>query len=141
MLAQDFELMKLAHCNVLSVGIFSWSLLEPAEGENKFGWLDELMNRPAENGILAILATPSGAKPAWMAQKYPEIRLVDEHGRRQPHRLRRNHCPTSPIYRQKVRQINTLLAERYAGHPALAMWHASNELAMKSDCLDLVFVF
>jgi beta-galactosidase len=61
-----------------------------------------------------------------MAQKYPEIRLVDENGR-QPHRLRQNHCPTSPVYREKVRQINILLAERYAAHPALLMWHISNE--------------
>ncbi len=127
LLTRDFELMKMARCNVMSVGIFSWALLEPAEGEYELGWLDDLMNRLAENGIMAILATPSGAKPAWMSQKYPEIRLVDEHGRRQPHRQRHNHCPTSPTYRDKVQQINTLLAQRYAEHPALIMWHVSNE--------------
>lgn len=126
-LARDFELMKQAHCNVMSVGIFSWAMLEPAEGEYEFEWLDGLMDRLAENGIGAILATPSGAKPAWLAQKYPEVRLVDGYGRRQPHQLRHNHCPTSPVYREKVRQINTLLAERYANHPALMMWHVSNE--------------
>ena len=128
-LDRDFELMKAAHCNVMSVGIFSWVMLEPAEGKYEFGWLDGLMDKLSDNGIRAILATPSAAKPAWMGQKYPEIRLIDEYGRRQPHRLRQNHCPTSPVYREKVRQINTLLAERYAGHPALLMWHASNEYA------------
>ncbi len=126
-LAQDFQLMKLAKCNVMSVGIFSWSVLEPVEGDYQFDWLDGLMDRLAENNMGAILATPSGARPAWMSQTYPEIRLVDEHGNRQPHQLRHNHCPTSPIYRQKVRQINTLLAERYQDHPALVMWHVSNE--------------
>ncbi len=132
-LARDFELMKMAQCNVMSVGIFSWAVLEPAEGAYEFGWLDGLMDRLAENGMWAILATPSAAKPAWMAQKYPEIRLVDEHGRREPQRLRQNHCPTSPVYREKVRQINTLLAERYAKHPALLMWHISNEYG-NHDC-------
>ena len=126
-LVHDFELMKLAHCNVMSVGIFSWATLEPAEGQYEFAWLDELMDRLAENGMGAILATPSAARPAWLSQKYPEVRLVDEYGRRQPHQLRHNHCPTSPVYREKVRQINTLLAERYAAHPALMMWHVSNE--------------
>ncbi len=126
-LAQDFALMKQAHCNVMSVGIFSWAMLEPAEGKYEFGWLDALMDRLAENEIGAILATPSGAKPAWMSQKYPEVRVVDEYGRRQRHQLRHNHCPTSPVYREKVQQINTLLAERYASHPALMMWHVSNE--------------
>ena len=126
-LAQDFQLMELAKCNVMSVGIFSWSMLEPAEGEYQFEWLDRLMDSLAEHEIGAILATPSAARPAWMSQTYPEVRLVDENGNRQPHQLRHNHCPTSPVYRQKVRQINTLLAERYAQHPALTMWHVSNE--------------
>ncbi|UCC54834.1 MAG: beta-galactosidase [Anaerolineaceae bacterium] len=126
-LTRDIELMKAARCNVMSIGIFSWAMLEPVEGKYEFGWMDGLMDRLAENEIGAILATPSGAKPAWMSQSYPEIRLVDEYGRRHPHHLRHNHCPTSPIYRQKVRQINTLLAERYRDHPALMMWHVSNE--------------
>lgn len=126
-LDRDFELMKLAHCNVMSIGIFSWAMLEPAEGEYTFEWLDELMDRLAENEIGAILATPSAARPSWLSQKYPEVRLIDSHGRRQPHQLRHNHCPTSPVYRQKVRQINTILATRYARHPALMMWHISNE--------------
>lgn len=126
-LAEDMRLMRAANCNVMSVGIFSWAMLEPAEDEYRFEWLDQLLDSLDENGIQAILATPSGGKPAWMSQAYPEIRLVDEHGRRQPHQSRHNHCPTSPIYRQKVQQINRLLAERYKNHPALLMWHVSNE--------------
>ncbi|MFN2210534.1 MAG: beta-galactosidase [Candidatus Promineifilaceae bacterium] len=131
-LNRDFELMKAAHCNVMNVGIFSWAMLEPAEGEYEFAWLDGLMDRLYANGLSAILATPSAAKPAWMSQKYPEIRLVDQYGR-QPHCLRHNHCPTSPIYREKVRQINTLLAQRYADNPALLLWHVSNEYG-NTDC-------
>ena len=126
-LAEDFRLMCEANCNVMSVGIFAWSLLEPVEGEYQFVWLDQLMDRLAEHKIKAILATPSGGKPVWMSAAYPEIRLVNPHGQREPHRLRHNHCPTSPIYRQKVQQINTLLAERYQNHPALLLWHVSNE--------------
>lgn len=126
-LAQDMALMKASHCTVMSVGIFSWAMLEPAEGDYQFGWLDRLMDSLAENGLMANLATPSGANPNWMSKKYPEIRVVDVNGRRQPHHLRHNHCPTSPIYRQKTAQINTKLAERYKDHPALLMWHVSNE--------------
>ena len=50
-LAEDFRLMREANCNVMSVGIFAWSLLEPAEGEYQFAWLDQLMDRLAENEI------------------------------------------------------------------------------------------
>ena len=31
-LAEDIRLMKLAGCNTMAVGIFSWASLEPTEG-------------------------------------------------------------------------------------------------------------
>ena len=33
-----------------------------------------------------------------------------------------------------MRQINTKLAERYGDHPALAMWHMSNEYSGECFC-------
>ena len=33
---KDMQLMRLANCNEMSVGIFSWSTLEPREGEFDF---------------------------------------------------------------------------------------------------------
>ncbi len=126
-LAQDMRYMKDAGVNAVSVGIFAWTALEPDEGTYTFDWLDRTMDMLAENGIHAILATPSGAKPAWMSAKYPEIRRVTADGQREPHRGRHNHCRTSPIYRAKCQTINTRLAERYRDHSALTLWHVSNE--------------
>lgn len=131
---QDMELAKKAGVNTLSVGIFSWSMLEPEEGVYHFEWLDEVMDMLAKNGIKAILATPSGARPAWMAEKYPEVLRVDAMRHKQLFGARHNHCLTSPVYREKVRQINTLLATRYKDHPALGMWHISNEYGGECHC-------
>ena len=58
---RDFELMEKSGCNTFSVGIFSWTALEPAPGEYRFDWLDRIMDRMAEHGFHVILATPSGA--------------------------------------------------------------------------------
>lgn len=124
---EDMRLMKLAGCNAMSLGIFSWSALEPVEGEFEFGWLDTILDKLAENGAYAVLATPSGSKPAWMSRAYPEVCRVNADGRRQPHGQRHNHCRTSPVYRTKCQIINRKLAERYQDHPALLVWHASNE--------------
>ena len=126
-LQADFELMKAADINALSIGIFAWSKLEPSEGCFEFAWLDELMDTLAEQDIYVLLATPSGARPVWLSEAYPEVRQVNAAGVRAPHAGRHNHCRTSPVYREKCRTINTLLAERYAAHPALLMWHVSNE--------------
>ena len=130
----DLRLMRLAGVNSATVGIFAWGLTEPEESVFRFDWLDELMDRFAENGIAAILATPSGARPAWLAQKYPEVLRVGENGIRNEFGGRHNHCLTSPVYREKVRIINRALAERYAGHPALKMWHVSNEYSGECHC-------
>lgn len=138
---EDFRLFPLAGINSLSIGIFGWTALEPEEGRYEFGWLDDIMDRAAAQGMGIVLATPSGAKPNWMAAKYPEIRrmaAIHNWSLEAPYRElqgeRHNHCPTSPIYRQKVAEINGKLAERYAGHPALALWHLSNEYSGECHC-------
>jgi beta-galactosidase len=117
-LAEDLRLAKLAGVNSWSVGIFSWAALEPEEGCFTFDWLDGVLDKMATAGMKAVLATPSGAKPNWMAAKYPEIRRVQASGNREPQGGRHNHCFTSPVYREKVSLINTRLAERYQNHPA-----------------------
>jgi beta-galactosidase len=131
---EDMRLAKLAGINTLSVGIFAWSALEPREGEFHFEWLDEVMDMLADKGITAILATPSGARPAWMSKKYPEVLRVNAYRQRNLHGERHNHCLSSPVYRQKVTAINTLLAERYRNHPALGLWHISNEYGGECHC-------
>jgi len=131
---QDMRLMKLSHCNAMSVGIFAWTALEPAEGEFDFGWLDRVMDMLAENNSYAVLATPSGARPIWMAQKYPEVLRVRPDRGRNLFGRRHNHCFTSPVYREKTYTINAKLAERYQDHPALLVWHVSNEYNGTCHC-------
>ncbi len=131
---EDMRLMKLAHVNSATINIFSWSLIEPEEGVYNFGWLDTMMDKLHKNGIDVILATPSGARPPWLAQKYPEVLRVEENGVRNEFGVRHNHCLTSPVYRQKVREINRIIAERYKNHPALKMWHISNEYCGECHC-------
>ena len=92
------------------------------------------MDGLAKNGLHAFLATPSGAKPRWMSEKYPEVRRIDTQGRRLPHGDRHNHCFTSPVYREKARAIDARLAERYGKHEALAGWHISNEFSGSCYC-------
>ena len=75
-LEQDITMMKQAHVNVVTLGVFSWSVMEPREGEYHFDWLEAIIHTLYANGISTILATPSAARPAWMAQKYPEVRRV-----------------------------------------------------------------
>lgn len=133
-LDKDLAMMQQAHCNIMSVGIFSWAKIETSEGVFDFSWLDEVLDRLNEKGVKVFLATPSGARPHWLAKKYPEVLRVNERRERQLFGARHNHCMTSPMYREKVRIMNTKLAERYSHHPAVIGWHLSNEYGGQCHC-------
>ena len=133
-LKEDVRLMNLAGVNSASVAIFAWAALEPEEGKYNFGWLDETFDRLWKGGVRIVLATPSGARPAWMDEKHPEVLRTNADRTKRLHGLRHNHCFTSPYYREKVREMNRMLAERYGKHPALMMWHISNEYSGECHC-------
>ena len=133
-LEKDLAYLCEAHMNVVSLGVFSWSVYEPEEGCYDFSWLEKIINRLYNAGISVILATPSGARPAWMAEKYKEVLRVNEHDQRNAFGARHNHCFTSPIYRKKVRAINMELASRFGTHPGVRLWHLSNEYGGECHC-------
>lgn len=131
---EDIRLMKKAHINCVSLGIFSWSAIERDEGIFDFSWLDTIIDKLYSNGIYVILATPSGARPPWLAQKYPEVLRVREDRIRRLYGRRHNHCLSSPIYREKTAIIDSKLSERYGKHPAVIMWHIGNEFSGECHC-------
>lgn len=133
-LAKDLELMKKANINTVTVGIFSWSSLEPREGEYHFEWLDKVFDQMEAMDGNVILATPSGGRPQWLSEKYPEVNRTNAYGQKHHHGFRHNHCYTSPIYRKKVQAMNRLLAQRYGKRPSLILWHISNEYSGECFC-------
>jgi len=133
-ITEDFRLMQLSGCQTFSVSIFGWSALEPTEGNYQFEWLDSIINGLEQIGAYVILSTPSGARPAWLSKKYPEVLRVGANRQRNLHGKRHNHCFTSPIYRQKTKKINHLLAERYGERDHILGWHVSNEYSGDCHC-------
>lgn len=128
-LEEDVRLMKKARVNCVSLGIFAWSRLEPEEGRYELDWLENIIQRLYENGIYTILATPTGAMPHWLTDQYEEVRQVSENGVRNDAGKRHNYCPSSLVMREKTRQIDQKLAERFGRHPGVICWHISNEIA------------
>lgn len=133
-LEKDLELMKKANINCVTLGVFSWANLEPEEDHFELDWLEDMINKLYQNGIYTVLATPSGARPHWLAEKYPEVLRVAADGTRNQFGGRHNHCYTSRIYRKRVREIDTRLAERFADHPGVILWHISNEFGGECHC-------
>ena len=131
---EDMRLMRQAHVNVATVGVFSWVSLQPGEHTFTFGWLDRVMDLLAENGIFACLSTGTAAQPAWLSAAYPDVLPVDELGLRRGHGERQNYCPTSPDFRRLSQGLARRLADRYRDHTALLFWHVSNEYGPRCHC-------
>jgi beta-galactosidase len=124
---EDVRLMREAGVNTVSLGVFAWASLEPEPGKYEFGWLDEVMDLLHANGVSVNLATPTAAPPVWLTHLHPEVFPIMADGQPFGFGNRLQYDPSSPIYREYAANITTKLAERYSFHPALAMWHISNE--------------
>ncbi|MHC5795470.1 beta-galactosidase [Lacisediminihabitans sp. FW035] len=124
---EDVALMKVAGVNLVSIGIFSWALLEPSEGVYEFGWLDEVLDLLHESGIRVDLANASASPPPWFSHRYPLSLPVTATGVRLGYGSRQAFCGSSVEYRRAAAALTTAIAERYAGHPAVVMWHVHNE--------------
>ncbi|WP_102194062.1 beta-galactosidase [Microbacterium aurantiacum] len=124
---EDVELMRQAGVNLVTVGVFSWARIEPAPGVRDFAWLDEVLGLLHEAGIAVDLATPTASPPPWLGIRHPETLPVDRDGVRLVPGSRNQFTPASRIYREHALAITRDIAERYAAHPAVRMWHIGNE--------------
>jgi len=124
---EDVALMREAGVTMMTVGVFSWALLEPRPGELDFGWLDRVFDKLESAGILVDLATPTASPPPWFSHANPESLPMTRDGQRLAVGAREHFCPSSPAYRQAATSIARALAEHFGERPSLAMWHVNNE--------------
>jgi len=125
---EDVRLMAEAGVNLITLGVFSWALLEPREGTYEFGWLDDVLDRLHDGGISVDLATATASPPPWLSRAYPETLPMTQDGQRMWPGGRQAWCPSSPVFREKALALTEQMATRYGDHPAVVLWHVSNEL-------------
>ena len=114
---------------VVRIGEFAWSRLEPQAGELRFDWLDEAINTLTEVGLKVILGTPTAAPPKWLVDRWPEILAVDPAtGRTRGFGSRRHYDFSSEIYLNESLRITDVLARRYGRHAGVLGWQTDSEL-------------
>lgn len=133
--AEDARLMREAGVNLVSLGIFAWARIESRPDAYDFAWLDRVMDLLHAHGVAVNLATATASPPPWLARLHPESLPVTAEGVRLWPGSRQHYCPSSAAYRERAAMLVERIAVRYAGHPALALWHINNEYGCHvSEC-------
>lgn len=123
----DLARMQAAGLNMVRIGEFAWSSLEPAEGRYELDWMERAVAAAARRGMVTIIGTPTDTPPAWMTTKYSEILRVAEDGSRLQHGSRRHFSIGSEKYRELCRGIVEQLALRFGKNPNVVAWQIGNE--------------
>ncbi len=131
---EDMRIFRDARINTATVNVFSWAKIQPSEEVYDFSELDEIIEMLSEEGYDIILATSTGALPAWMVKRYPEVARVDYEGRRHKFGQRHNACPNSPVFQKYAAAMAGKLAERYGSNEHVTCWHISNEYGGECFC-------
>lgn len=124
---EDVRLMREAGVNLVSLAIFAWAKLEPSPGHYDFDWLDRIIDLLHQNGIAICLATATASPPPWFSRLHPESLPVTEQGVRLEIGSRQQYSPANRAFREAAAHLCSKLAERYAHHPAVVLWHLNNE--------------
>lgn len=131
---EDMRLLKDAGINIVTLNVFSWAAVQRDDDTYDFERLDRIMKLVKENGLLVCMATGTGAHPAWMARKYPEILRTEFGGRKHKFGARHNSCPNSPIYLKFAAKMAQKLAIRYGQEENIVSWHIGNEYGGECYC-------
>jgi len=135
-LEQDFKLMKATGINVVRIGEFAWSTIEPREGEIDVSFFVRIIERLHELGIDIVMCTPTPTPPIWLSHGHPERMYVNERGETMSHGSRQHMCTNNDVFREKSAIITEHIARSVGKLPGLIGWQLDNEFkAHVSECM------
>lgn len=131
---EDMKLLKKAEIDIVTLNVFNWAMLQPDEETYDFSRLDKTVERVTAQGMKICMATSTGAHPAWMARKYPDVLRTEFNGMKRKFGGRHNSCPNSPAFRKFSVRLAERLAEHYKNQDNIVAWHVSNEYGETCYC-------
>lgn len=125
--AEDARAMVTMGVQLVRLGEFAWSEIEPSPGVWNWGWYDEAIATLAGAGLKLVLCTPTATPPKWLIDAWPQVLARDVQG--QPRRFgsRRHYDFSSADYRREALRITAAVVARYGEHPAVVAWQTDNE--------------
>jgi len=92
----DARMMKEMGVDVVRMGEFAWSRLEPKRLQYDMAWLHRAIEAMAAEGLKVILCTPTAAPPSWLFNRHPSMTPQDPAGGNWFPGSRRHVCLNNP---------------------------------------------
>jgi beta-galactosidase len=127
-------MMQEAGINVVRMGEFAWSALEPHEGTLDFDWMDRVVALLDAHGIKTTMCTPSRTPPSWVFDRYPGMRNVSADGHTVKTGRRYTIGLSHSEFVQLSQGIDRAVIEHFCGNDAIAGWQVDNEVGGGNDC-------
>ncbi|MEO6005925.1 MAG: beta-galactosidase [Opitutus sp.] len=125
---REISEMKRLGLNVVRIGEFAWSTMEPEEGPISLDFFIRTMDRLHAAGISVVFCTPTPTPPIWLTHGHPERCFVDADGQVMAHGARQHVSYENRDVRAACGRIVEACAQAVGRHPALVAWQIDNEL-------------
>jgi beta-galactosidase len=124
---RDIAAMKKVGLNMVRIGEFTWSKMEPEEGRISVDFFLRVLDRLHAAGIGVVYCTPTPTPPVWLTHGRPDRCFVDAEGRVMSHGARQHASYEHPVVRAACLRIVETLAAAVGRHPAIIAWQIDNE--------------
>jgi len=125
--AEDAHGMVEIGLQLVRMGEFAWSRLEPRDGRYDFEWLRRAIDTFHGAGLDIVLGTPTATPPKWLVDKMPDMLALDAKGHARKFGSRRHYCFSHAGYARECDRIVAALAEAFGEHPGVKAWQTDNE--------------
>lgn len=125
---RDIAEMQKLGINIIRIGEFSWSTLEPQEGNISTAFLRKVMDKFHVADIAVIFCTPTPTPPVWLTHGHSDRLFVNADGERLIHGARQHVSYEHPSVRKACFRIVEAIAKTLGDHPAIIAWQIDNEL-------------
>ena len=124
---EDIDAMLELKINLVRIGDFIWSTVEPQEGTFDFSLLVRAADKLHEAGIRFMLTTGTAAPPVWYTHHHPERCHHTEQGV-MSHGSRQHACINHPDFYQAIERMLPRYTQVLGSHPGLVGWQIDNEI-------------
>ena len=133
----DAKRMRASGINVVRIGEFAWSRMEPDPGRIELDWLDRAIGVLGGEGLQVVMCTPTATPPKWLVDLNPDMLAVGQDDRVRGFGSRRHYCFSHQGYIEECQRITRILAERYGQNEHVFAWQIDNEYG----CHDTIYSY